>query len=217
MPLGTRLQRVTQALSPLQRITLMLEALRDGREVDPELQRISDPHQAKAFRRYIALLYTSNSALGPRCDAVAIVAGDLDVAANQVRLLEQAAGVLEQDHGLKRPRRVRDWHQSDRIEVNEFLRSLAAELRNDLVEVLALRWQELRAVELLWDELTDEFGGADPVDPQFREKVVDAAARMKALAKEMNATRRLVEPGEAVVAEARRAVDDAFDRMEPLL
>ena len=217
MTVQSRLQKITQSLSPLQRITLMLEAHRDGREADPELHRISDPHQAKAFRRYIALLYISNAALGPRCDAVAIVAGDLDVAANQVRLLEQAAGVLEEEHGLKLPRRVRDWHRSGEMEVNEFLRSLARDLRNDLVEVLALRWQELRAVELVWDELAEEFGGADPVDPQFREKVAEASGRMQALAKEMNATRRLLEPDEDVLAEARKAVDDAFARLEPLL
>jgi len=217
MTIANRLQKATQGLSPLQRITLILQAHHEGREPDPELSRISDPQQSKAFRRYQALVYTSNVALGPRCDAIALVAGDLDASAVQVRLLAQAAGVLEEEHGLEPPRRVRDWHKPGEMQVNEFLRSLANEVRGDLLEVLVLRWQELRAVEVVWEELSAEFGGADPVDTQFRAKVAEASERMQALAREFNATRRLVEPNTAVVADARKAVDDAFERLEPLL
>ena len=217
MTMQSRLQKVTQVLSPLQRITLILQAHHEGREPDPELSRISDPQQAKAFRRYQALLYTSNVALGPRCEAIVLVAADLDAGAKQARLLAQAAGVLEAEHGLKPARRVRDWRRAGEMQVNEFLRSLAAELREDLLDVLALRWQELRAIEVVWVELSAEFGGADPVDPQFRAKVAEASERMQALAKELNATTKLIDPGEPVVAEARKAVDEAFQRLEPLL
>src|SRR5690606_10148530 len=125
--------------------------------------------------------------------------------------------VLEEEHGLPPPRRARDWRRTGRMEVNEFLRSLAKEVREAFVAALALRWQELRAVELLWQELSEKFGGADPVDPQFRDKAKTASARLQALAREFNATSRLMDPPEAVAAEARRAVDEAFDRLEPLL
>jgi hypothetical protein len=120
------------------------------------------------FPRFVALHYTGNVALGTRCDALVLVAHDLQAMAAQVRLLTQAAGVLEEEHGLTPPRRQRNWRHAGRIEVNEFLRSLARDVRNDLVHAIAPRWQQLKAFELLWAELASEFGGAGPVDPQFR-------------------------------------------------
>ena len=103
------------------------------------------------------------------------------------------------------------------MEVNEFLRSLAREQRRDLVEVLALRWQELRAVELAWAELATEFGGEDPVGPELREIAVDLSADLRALATELGATNRLTEPEEETTEQLRTAVDDAYARLEPLL
>ena len=66
----------------------------------PTLIRIDDPQEKKAFNRYIALLYCANVGLAPRCHGLGIVTDELERAAERVRLLEQAAGVLEEDHGL---------------------------------------------------------------------------------------------------------------------
>jgi len=70
MTMQSRLQRVTQCLSPLQRICLILQAQRDGREPDPELGKVADPQQNKAFNRYVALLYVINRELGALCHTV---------------------------------------------------------------------------------------------------------------------------------------------------
>jgi hypothetical protein len=218
MSISARLQNVTQQLSPLQRVSLVLQALHDGRDADPELARIDDPQQKRVFNRYIALLFCCNAILGPRCHALSILCQDLQAAALRVRLLEQAAGVLEEENDLTRPRRVRDWRNArGQMGVNEFLRSLAAELRDDLLGVLALRWQELRAVELVWDELSEEFAGEDPVSRELRASAAEVATTLRALAREMGGTRHLAEPDEATVEEARKAVDDAFRQLEPLL
>ena len=99
----------------------MLQALRDGRDADPGIARIDDPQEKKAFNRYIALLYCANVGLAPRCHGLSIVSDELERAAERVRLLEQAAEVLEEGHGLTRPRRVRDWRKTrNNMEVNEF-------------------------------------------------------------------------------------------------
>ncbi len=218
MSITTRLQKVTQGLSPLQRISLVLQALRDGRDADPDVVRIDDPQEKKAFNRYIALLYCANVGLAPRCHGLSIVTDELERAAERVRLLEQAAGVLEEDHGLPRPRRVRDWRKSRKnMQVNEFLRSLAREMRTELLADIALRWQELRAVELLWDEIADEVAGEDPVGPETRAKADEVAALLESLAKELGRSSCLVEPDAAMVAEARETVDQAFKQLEPLL
>jgi hypothetical protein len=49
MTMQTRLHKVTQSLSPLQRIALILRAQREGREPDPELYRDDDPQQRKGL------------------------------------------------------------------------------------------------------------------------------------------------------------------------
>ena len=62
--LNSRLQKVTQALSPLQRAMLVVRAQRDGRECDPELLRFDDPQQRRAFDRYMGLGFVINRELG---------------------------------------------------------------------------------------------------------------------------------------------------------
>jgi len=151
------------------------------------------------------------------CDAFELVARDLDATASQVRLLLEAAALLEHEHGLKPPKRLRDWRKPGQMEVNEFLRSVARDLKEELIEALALRWQELRPIQLVWEELALEFGGADPVDPQFREKLAAASGQIASLAGEFGATGRLAGPDDSLVSEARKVADDAFERLEPLL
>ena len=70
MAMQTRLQKVTQGLSARQRITLIIQARHEGRDPDPELGRVSDPQQSKAFNRYVALLYVINRELGAICHTV---------------------------------------------------------------------------------------------------------------------------------------------------
>jgi len=217
MTFTARLEKATQGLTPLQRIQLLLHANREDVPPDPNLGRIPDPVQSRVFNRYIALLYVINDTLGSRCQALRIVCQDLEGAAERIRLLDQAAGTLEAEHGLKPSRRPRDWRRPGQMEVNEFLRSLAREQRRDLVGVLALRWQELRAVELAWAELATEFGGEDPVGPELREIAVDLSADLRALATELGATNRLTEPEEETTEQLRTAVDDAYNQLELLL
>ena len=217
MTFTARLEKATQGLTPLQRIQLLLRANREDVPPDPNLSRVADPSQSRIFNRYIALLCVINDTLGSRCQALRIVCQDLEDAAERIRLLEHAASLLEAEHGLKPPRRPRDWRRPGQMEVNEFLRSLAREQRRDLVEVLALRWQELRAVELAWAELATEFGGEDPVGPELREIAVEGATALRALATELGATKRLTEPDEEMIAELEAALDEAFARLDLML
>jgi hypothetical protein len=212
-----RLQKITQGLSALQRISLILQAQRDGREPDPELSRISDPQQNMAFNRYVALLYVINRELGALCHTLAGWSQFLVQNAVQVRLLNQAATVLEQDYGIASVSRPRDWRSAGQMEVPEFLRSLALELRAELVDAVVQRWREVAALELVWAELTEEFGGEDPVTPELRSMADETKQGLLSLAREFNGNKRLQSPDEASLAEVRRQVDDAFDKLRPLL
>ena len=217
MTMTRRLQKATQSLSALERIQLLLGAARNGKEPDPEIARGMEPGQNRAFNRYVALLHVSGATLGPRCEALRIVSHDLEGAAERCRLLEEAAAQLESEHKLRRPRRVRDWRQTKQIGVNEFLRSLAEEQRAELIEIVALRWTELRAVELAWQELSEEFGGEDPAAPEQRQIANELSSSLQTLARDMGGAEGLEEPNDRALAEVQTAMDDALARLEPLL
>jgi len=216
MTVQNRLQKVTRGLSPLQRITLILRTQREGREPDPELSRISDPQQNKAFNRYVALIYVINRELGALCHTASGFTQSLEYSANQIRLLDHAAGLLESDLGLEPVKRPRDWRKHN-MEVPEFLRRLALELREDLLTAVAQRWRELAALETVWTELAEEFGGENPVSPELRSLALDTKQRLLSLAKEFGGKRRLADPDEDTLAEIQRQVDAAFDQLGPLL
>ena len=84
MTMQSRLQRATQSLTPLQRAVLVVQATREGREPDPELRRIDDEVQRRAFNRYMALLWVANYHLG----AIA------SITAYRVEVAEQDASLL---------------------------------------------------------------------------------------------------------------------------
>jgi hypothetical protein len=217
MTMQTRLQKVTQSLSPLQRIVLILRAQREGREPDPELYRDSGRQQGKAFNRYVALLYVINRELGALCHTLSGWSQFLESNAEQVRLLERAAAQLEEAEGIERVPRPHDWRSAQQMEVPEFLRSMAAELRRDLLKSVAQRWSELGAVEQTWQELADEFGGEEPLTPELRALAAETKGRLLALAQEFGGKRRLGLPTDAALTETRRVVDDAFEKLRPLL
>jgi hypothetical protein len=216
MTMQARLQKVTQGLSPLQRMMLILRAEQEGREPDPEWSRIADPQQDKAFNRYVGLLYVINRELGAVCHTVSGWSEFLDYSARQVRILDAGAAILEEDNQIERVKRPRDWRK-EKMEIPEFLRSLAQDLRRDLVISVAQRWSEVGAIEQVWQELAQEFGGEDPVNPELRATAEDTKARLLALAGEFGGRRRLRGPDEATLAHVRRTVDEAFELLEPLL
>ena len=138
--------------------------------------------------------------------------------AEQVRLLGQAATLLEEQEGLPQPKKVaRNWRTTKEMPVSEFLKSLAKELRGDLRDGIALRQRELQALETVWSELAAELGGADPVHADLRSQAAETAVRLTALAKEMGGGHRLDGPDERALQEVRAVVDEAFRNLGPLL
>ena len=95
--------------------------------------------------------------------------------------------------------------------------SLAEEQRAELIEIVALRWTELRAVELAWQELSEEFGGEDPAAPEQRQIANELSSSLQTLARDMGGAEGLEEPNDRALAEVQTAMDDALARLEPLL
>jgi hypothetical protein len=158
-----------------------------------------------------------NRELGALCHTASGFTQSLESSADQVRLLEQAAGVLEEQEGIERAKRPRDWRSVSEMSVPEFLRSLALDLRQDLLTVVGQRWSELAALEQVWGELAEEFAGEDPLSPEVRTMAEETRQRLLALAQEFGGKRRLTGPTEDHLAEVRRQVDAAFEQLRPLL
>jgi choline dehydrogenase-like flavoprotein len=157
-----------------------------------------------------------NALTGALCHTASGFTQSLEYSAGQVRLLDQAAGILESDLGIEPVKRPRDWREHN-MEVPEFLRRLALELREDLLTAVAQRWRELGALETVWGELAEEFGGEDPVSPELRSLADGTKQRLRAMAEEFGGRRRMTGPDEDALSEVRNHIEAAFQQLGPLL
>jgi hypothetical protein len=214
MTMQSRLQKVTQGLSPLQRAILILQALKEGREPDPELRRIADEQQRKAFNRYVSLIWMTNHHVGAVANITAYRVYLVEDAGKYFKLFNEAASLLEEAEGVKRSRGYKDWRKRQTITGSELLRSLALECREDGITTLVHLWQELLAQELVRDDVASEFEGEDPLLPVNREVVDDTRSRLLATADTLSARKLLPDvPGEEFVARYQALINDAFRQL----
>jgi hypothetical protein len=214
MSITARLQKVTQGLSPLQRALLVLQALREGKEPDPELRRIDDEQQRRAFNRYMGLLWVIKHQLGA---VLSIIQSRVETAENHLHYFElfnQAAALVEEQEGVKPARGHRKWRQQKgEITVPAFLRSLALEARDDGSAQLRHLWQELQAFEQVVDDLASDFAGEDPLLPDLRERAADIRSRLLSAATRLGAGKLPDTPDPAFVEAYAATVDEAFKHL----
>jgi len=91
---------------------------------------------------------------------------------------------------------------------------LAEALRERMKAELPCHWQHLRAVEMVLDEVAEEFGGEDVLKPVQRQEI--AAAKEKALAvhvtlQEWTGAFELPEPDPEALEETRRLIKRAAE------
>lgn len=214
MSIAARLQKVSHGLSARQRAILVLRSQREGKEVDPDIRRIEDEEQRRAFNRYMALCYVINTELAARCHIIAALTEALDRYRYLFGLLREAAGLVEEAQGMEKPAKAsRAWRSRPEVSIPEVLRGVAEEVRHEALNRLGLHWKELRALESVWAELATEFEGEDPLHPDLRTKATDTAATLRSLAAELGGRRRLVEPDEAMLDEVRSLVEGAFKQL----
>ena len=112
MALSTRLQKLLPALTPKQRIILILRAQAAGEEPDQELRRVADPMERREYDAYAALVTAANNELGMGLRALTVVAGNLADRADDIELLGRAAAFLAADQGLPPPKPpARGWRR----------------------------------------------------------------------------------------------------------
>jgi hypothetical protein len=212
MSVAARLQKVTQNLSPLQRAVLVLQAVRDGREPDPDLRKIDDPVGRVAFNRYMAVLWIVDHQLGTVLNAVTLRLEAAEMVAYQHDLLNEAAGLVEEQEGVGPAKARRNWRDQEEITVPSLLRGVALESRHRGVQAVSYLWQELIAIRSLWAELAREFAGEEPVSAELRSRADEAEAALRALAVRLK-VRLPVEPTVEVTDAYRALVNESFRRL----
>jgi hypothetical protein len=213
VPLDTRLQRLTQNLSPLQRAILMLRALKEDREPDPELHRIADEHERRAFNRYLSLLWITNHYLGAISGITSYRVELVEQAQHYADLFSGAADLLDEAEGGKRSRAYRNWRMRPTVTASELLRSLALECREDARQQLAHLWQEVGAQELVRSDIAAEFEGEDPLAPELRERDTETRTRLLAVADSLKARQLLTDPADEFVGAYQNAINEAFRQL----
>ena len=215
MAINARLRKATLGLSGRQRAALVLRAQSEGQEVDPEIHKnIPDEQERRIFNRYMALGYVINRELGAVGRIIAERTDSLENGRYYFNLFSDAAGIAEKQEGFGQPVRApKDWRKEPEVSLSQLLRGLIKEVRDEVLESLALRWQELRALETVWAELASEFDGEDPVHPDLRAQAADTAARLRALAEALAAKRRLVEPDDALLDQYRSHINASFQQL----
>ena len=210
MSLSTRLQRVTQTLSPHERAILVLQALREGREPDPSLRRIDDEVQRRAFNRYMALLWVANHHLGAVASITSYRVELAEQGARYFELFNETAALIEEHHGLKPTRASRTWRTKELTTAPEVLRGLALERRDEAVEHVEHLWKETLALEAAWDELAADFAGEDIVLPESRERHRETQDRLRAAAKQVGLRHLPSEPEEAMLRSYQDVVAESL-------
>jgi hypothetical protein len=208
--LSARLQKVTQGLTPHQRAVLVLQALREGREPDPELRRIDDPVLSRAFNRYMALLWVINQHLGAVSRVTALRVELVENAIYYAELFSKAAAIAQEREGGANPKAHRDWRTRKETTLTDLLLSLAQEAKRDGIANLTHLWKEACALQAVREELAADFEGVDPLLPAQRDDAEEARCRLLAAADTLGVRRRLVDRDEEYVGVYQQEVNESF-------
>lgn len=173
--------------------------------------------QRHEFNRYMGLAFVCGCQFGALLHVIANKIENLHFNLGRIEMLDQAAALLEEDSPQEvAARRVRQWRRKAQVTVPEFLRGLSGEMREEAFKELSLRWQELRALPVVTEEIASRFDDEDPLFPEVREKV----QRSKQAASELNEqlsngkVRRLPEPRDAHVELVRELVEQRFQSLD---
>jgi hypothetical protein len=234
MSAEARLNRLYPALSAKERALLILRARKAGKEHDPKIRSTIPTQQSRELNRLIGLLCVASDGLTQYIVIVAQMIEQLSLrwcwlaslhlaALNACALAETAlAATLGKREKAALRRSLKPW-------MARFAVSLYGDPRWDTAvggrrttgdgvadglvagvrELWPLRWRELRAAEILVDEIAQEFDGEDPLPVEVRALLDECRADLCDLKKRIEPyTGELVqeEPGEELLVRLREIV-----------
>ena len=216
MRLDTRLSKLMPTLSARERAVLWLRARNSGQ--DPgELRSTMPQEQRPEYNRYMGPAFVCDCQMGALVHVIKNQVENLEFDLRRIAMLEQAATLLEEDHPDEvLQRTVRPWRRERKagreVTVSFFLRSLAAELRDDAYEELSVRWRELRAVEVVAEEIAESFDGEGALHPDVRGWLASCREQAQTYLQQLG-KKRLPEPGDDHVQRAQQLVDRGMAAM----
>ena len=167
MSTDIRLARLLPVLSVKERAVLVLRAQNAGEETT-ELTRAMPQEQRHQFKKFMGLAFVAGCQFGCLVNVIANQVEDLRFDLERIDLLDQAAGILEEDDPESvAAHPVRAWRKKKRWAC----RSSCADWRPRCARTPkrpTLRHQELCAVDAVTAEMGENFDGEDLLHPEVR-------------------------------------------------
>ena len=221
MSIDTRLSRLMPALSARERAALAVRAFKNDEPEDPAWRRTMPGDQVDEFRRLIDL---ENTVALQFSSLIAFLKKDVEKMALKVILIEElcnwndnvieieeaadlvlqgvapeAPGVSELRLRLAKPYRDRE---GGRGELQAMIKARVAELQT----YVQFFWEDMRAIEIVVEEVAAELGGEDPLKPLFREMLEHSKAGLtylNGILEAVGSAVELQEPEEAELTKLR--------------
>lgn len=215
MSLDARISKLLPGLSVKERAVLVIRAQNAG-EPTTELTRAMPQEQRHQFNKFMGLAFVAGCQFGCLVNVIANQVEDLRFDLERISLLDQAAGILEEDDPESiAAHPVRAWRKQKRVGVPVFLRGLAVEMREDAYKELTLRHQELCAVDAVTAEMGENFDGEDLLHPEVRAKLVSCAAVVDELNLSLGdgKRRKLPPPDDGHLGRTRELVEHGFSAL----
>jgi hypothetical protein len=211
MSIAARLTRLAPSLTARERVVLVIRARNAGQESDPEVLRMPEG-QRREYDRFVALCIAANVELGALFHIIQANALTIERSLYPMRICLDAATQVEEDAGIGPQPANRHWHRQANVDSASFFRGIAEEQRYWLLNDALARWQELKAVEVVVQEIAAQFDGENPLSPELLTKANETDKRLRKLVSELaGRERKAPKPTEQLIGEARARIENALD------
>lgn len=205
---ATTLGQLKASLTAKERALLTIRAELADETPDSHLRRSMPDGQREEFRRYMVLYYVANAELGTIAIFSQREANNIAHLGEIGQILDRAKAEASADLN-EQVERLKGRRAGEKVNLPTYLDGLAASCRRVYLEEASHRWQELRAIEILWDEICGEFGGEDVVRLELRQKLLQARECLGTVFEDCHRKRR-PEPPMELVESYRQHVRDVI-------
>jgi hypothetical protein len=164
MSLAARLGRMSPVLTARERAALTIRSELNDQEPDPALRRNMPGDQLTEFNRLIALYYIANSELATIAYCLKLQADLLEADLEIVVQLKDAADSLAEQLSEPPPEgTLGALRKRSELPVPLYLLGQSLILADRLARTARYRYQELLAIETVWQEIRDQLDGEEIV------------------------------------------------------